>query len=176
MQHYEDEWFGTCLENDLSVLAAGPSVASGVWDEGAIDNVAIMISCLPFSWHAPLSEAVPLGEAREQEVANDDDGSEDLTWLFEAFAAGREHRPSTAELATFIGGVNALIRDGHYRIIENIFRSSLKSAPSQCLLALARATFPVRTRLSGWKTFLDMTTDLLSERGKDVAVLLKGML
>lgn len=98
----------------------------------------------------------------------------DLSWieLAEQPASGT---PS-ADLVTVIDGINVLLKQGRFFLIDKIFRSlSLEAMEPRMMLAFARTTFPVRTKLDEWRSFVSSVANELDKRGLDSQSLLRGL-
>lgn len=82
-----------------------------------------------------------------------------------------------AELETVIDGVNALIEQRDYAAIDRAIKQMPKSGTNRfVLVGLARATFPVRTKLNAWRAFILRCRANFASRGLDANQLLKGLL
>jgi hypothetical protein len=100
-----------------------------------------------------------------------------LDWYFDALSKNEDEQLSVAKLSDYIKGINSIIREEQYATLEKILHdATAKNAPSHVLLAFTRATYPVRTRIKGWKTFLASVVSKLERSGKDSGRLLKGMI
>ena len=73
--------------------------------------------------------------------------------------------------------MNRFIAAGDYKFLNRVFSQvPVHTASRHILLALARTTFPVRTKLSGWKPFVDQIRLAFDNRSLDSARLLKGLI
>ena len=98
----------------------------------------------------------------------------DARWIFEALRSGD---PDGRELiAQTIDGVNALIAKREFRFLDRVFVIIPPSTASRhVLLALLRASAPVRSKLTYWQTYVTKVRDAFDHRGLDSARLLRGL-
>ncbi|ASP20000.1 hypothetical protein ANTHELSMS3_01289 [Antarctobacter heliothermus] len=100
-----------------------------------------------------------------------------LDWFFEAVSLSEKEKISVSQLSQYIKGLNLLIGEERYMMLEKILNDSLKlRASSRILLAFARASYPVRSKINGWRGFLADVSAKLESEGKDSRKLLKGMI
>lgn len=100
-----------------------------------------------------------------------------LDWFFDAVSRSENETLSVSELSLYIKGLNAIIHEERYTMLEKILINSVKlGAPSRILLTFSRAAYPVRTRIIGWRAFLNKVAEKLDSNGKDSGRLLKGMI
>lgn len=98
----------------------------------------------------------------------------DLGWLFEALHS--TDASGVSMLGVVVDGVNTLIGAQEFRLLDKALSGiNVDTVSKHVLLGLARSTFPVRTALSEWKTFLKRVDEAFSRRELDSARLLKGL-
>lgn len=99
-----------------------------------------------------------------------------LDWYFDAISKGEDVELSVVELAVYIKGINDMVGHKQYFLLNKLLRDSIgKETPSEALIAFARAAFPVRSKISGWKVFLSGVKNRLESNGRDGERLLKGL-
>lgn len=99
----------------------------------------------------------------------------DEAWVFDAMKANDTDGPKYLEAV--VDGINRQIGKRAYRLINQILADANPSEMSRhILLALARGTFPVRSKLSNWKPFVVATAESFEGRGLDSERLLAGLL
>lgn len=75
-----------------------------------------------------------------------------------------------------VDGINDLIGKGDFSYIDRILVAvPVDTASRHVLLTLARSTFPVRQKLSGWKPFVTSLRGAFIARGLNADKLLKGL-
>ena len=100
-----------------------------------------------------------------------------LDWYFDALSQNEGGQLSVAKLSAYIRGINSIIYQQQYATLEKVLHdATARNASSHVLLAFARATYPVRSKVRGWKTFLTRVVSALERSGKDSGRLLKGMI
>ena len=97
----------------------------------------------------------------------------DATWIFQAY--GSSDSMGSEHLAPTIDGVNALIRVEAFERLDKVLLDCPSSAGRHVLLGLARATFPVRSRLTSWSAFVRKVETAFVERDLDAKSLLRGL-
>lgn len=98
----------------------------------------------------------------------------EISWLFSA-AASTDVSGSQL-VGKVIDGVNHLIRDKNFRTLDMALEAVPKRASKHVLVALARSSFPVRTKLVGWQSFIHELKHAFDARQLDGAKLLNGMI
>lgn len=99
----------------------------------------------------------------------------DEAWVFDAMRAGDRDGPKYLEAV--VDGINRQIAKRSFRLIDQILADAEPSEMSRhILLALARGTYPVRSKLSAWKPFLDATAEAFEKRGLNAKKLLAGLM
>lgn len=89
---------------------------------------------------------------------------------------GRNADPDTERLAEYISELNKLIAGYRFAQINQLLREvELDTISTPTMLALLRATFPVRSRLMDWSTLLEHVRVELGARGKNANRLLIGL-
>ena len=106
----------------------------------------------------------------------DIDQKSDISWIFLA-ALSTEANGATM-VGKVIDGVNALIKARDFKGIDRALRTvpAGENSSRHVLIALARSTFPVRTKLTSWTRFVRLVESCFADRGLDHARLLKGLL
>lgn len=100
---------------------------------------------------------------------------EDEAWVFEAMRANDAEGPKYLEAV--VDGINRQIAKRSFRLLDRILANADTSGMSRhILLALARGTYPVRSKLASWKPFLDATAHAFEQRGLDATKLLAGLM
>ena len=103
------------------------------------------------------------------------EASIDVGWMFDALRSTDDSGPSA--LTAVIDGVNNLIADSEYDLLNSTLTGiNVDTASKHVLLALARSTYPARTRLATWKDFVNRVDEAFRRRELDSDRLLKGLL
>jgi hypothetical protein len=98
----------------------------------------------------------------------------DAEWIFRAFSSSDSN--GAERLDATIEGINALVAQRKFNILNRVLRDISESTASRLvLLALARATFPFRSKLSTWQPFVIRVDFEFRRRGLESARLLKGL-
>lgn len=99
----------------------------------------------------------------------------DLTWAFSA--ARSTDANGLSVLDATIDGVNQLIASREYRFLDRVLDLiPTDKASRHVVLALARSSFPVRSKLTKWQKFVRNARTSFAVRGLDADRLLKGLL
>ncbi|WP_162888000.1 hypothetical protein [Sphingomonas mesophila] len=114
------------------------------------------------------------GRVSEGAIAETTPSVVDLRWFY---AACHSNDASGVQaLGTVIDGVNMLINLRAFRLLDSALRDLDAATTSKhVLLGIARATYPARSKLSGWKTFIAKVDEAFRQRGLDSARLLRGL-
>ncbi|MGU3468077.1 hypothetical protein ACLBXO_24810 [Methylobacterium sp. C33D] len=98
----------------------------------------------------------------------------DITWIFLALRSS--DATGSRWLGEVIDGVNHLISNEEFRHLDRALETiKVDAASRQILLGLARSTYPVRSRLNYWKTYIIDVHNNFLKRGLEADVLLKGL-
>ena len=98
----------------------------------------------------------------------------DTRWMF--FVINSIDSDGPAPLDATLDGINTLIGKRDFVLLNRFLRIvPTDSANRYALLGLARATFPVRTKLKDWQSFVENCYVAFNARGLDAAKLLKGL-
>lgn len=102
----------------------------------------------------------------------------DLSWYFSVVQEGVDAQPDAARLAVTIQGVSQLVKNGlrdEFDRLDNLLsQTECNSMSDASAVALVRASYPFRSKLSQWRPFAQRTANTLRERGSDPERLLKG--
>lgn len=99
----------------------------------------------------------------------------DLGWMFKALRSTND--TGIGVIASVVDGVNTLIAAGEFRLLDKALTNiNVATASKHVLLGLARSTFPVRTKLTAWRSFVNGVDEAFHQRNLDSARLLKGLL
>lgn len=113
--------------------------------------------------------------ARSDFPSPSDERKSDASWIFSAAMSTDANGASM--VGKVIDGVNELIAARDFKGIDRaLARVPTGNTSKHVLIALARATFPVRTKLSTWHTFVHEVQKGLANRGLDHTRLLKGLI
>jgi hypothetical protein len=98
-----------------------------------------------------------------------------LAWFFKAHD-GDISRSTSDELVAVINGFNVLLKQRQFQAIDQVFRTAkLSQLSPEKMVALARITFPVRTLLNEWQSFVRRAHQELQSRHLDATIILKGL-
>lgn len=113
---------------------------------------------------------------RNESFLSDEEPSADIRWIFEVAASTEENGASFVGMV--IDGVNTLISNGDFKSIDRALESMPvgENASRHVLVTMARATFPVRSKLTAWQGFVRSVSNSFAARGIDHARLLKGLI
>ena len=101
-----------------------------------------------------------------------DDGAK---WVFDAIFSRDD--TGVMVLGDTIDGLNRLIARGDFDYIDRVLSAiPTTTASRHILLAIARATFPIRQKLARWKPFVLSVKDAFISRGLDADRMLKGLI
>ena len=95
------------------------------------------------------------------------------SWIFSAHNSTDDNSQSL--VGKTIDGVNELIGQGQFSVLNLALDGCPETAGRYVLLTLARACYPVRSRLVSWQSFLRKVESEFIRRGLDSATLLKGL-
>jgi hypothetical protein len=99
----------------------------------------------------------------------------DTSWFFRALEADQE--TGLAILEEVIVGINSLIKAQRFGLLNSMLEDMPTAVTSQhILLALARSTFAVRSKLPKWKPFVLRVKLGFEARGLDANRLLMGLI
>jgi hypothetical protein len=99
----------------------------------------------------------------------------DMSWFAKAVAAGPQDC-NLMVLSDLIASVGKLIANKAFGNINFLLQEiDLRRLSPEVLLAIARATFPVRVELSEWPAFVAKIRVELNSRGLDAAQLSRGL-
>lgn len=85
--------------------------------------------------------------------------------------------PSTEQLALYIAGIHRMIIDKQFFELTIVLqRLPISQVSTASLVAVLRSTFPVREKLSNWKSATRLAEQELLHRGMDPSTVLKGLL
>lgn len=148
-------------EINISTKAVGRSTASHYFSFGEADSFNI--------W--PGAEVI---SEPDNGLADDTQTRIDLGWLFEALHSTDES--GVKVLGVVVDGVNDLVRSRAFRLLDQALSDiNVDTASKHVLLGLARSTYPVRTKLTEWKTFVIRVDEAFRRRELDSDRLLKGL-
>ncbi|UWQ83533.1 hypothetical protein [Leisingera caerulea] len=100
-----------------------------------------------------------------------------LDWYIRAVSLGADEPVSVSDLSYYIKGLNSLIGAGSYQTLNKLLDDVIgRDINIQVLLAFARASFPVRSEIVGWRNFVSKSADLLEAKGKNSETLLRGLI
>ena len=95
-------------------------------------------------------------------------------WIFSV--VNSTDADGTAPLDATIDGINSLIEKRDFVFLDRVLRLISDDRINRyALLGMARATFPVRSKLSYWQLFISNCHRALKNRGLDADKLLKGL-
>jgi len=97
----------------------------------------------------------------------------DASWIFRAHCS--DDRNGQQLLSQTIVGINSLIQKGQFTVLNQVIDNCPMSAGKHILLAFARASFPVRTRLTSWQSFIRKLEKEFETRGLNASTLLSGL-
>jgi len=99
----------------------------------------------------------------------------DFGWVFDA--ARSTDVNGASKLPFVIDGVNSLIASKSFGMLDRVIQViPVETASRHILLGIARATFPVRSKLNAWQQFVLQVKDEFANRGLNADGLLKGLL
>jgi hypothetical protein len=100
----------------------------------------------------------------------------DLSWLTTLYSSTENVRISSAQLQDVIININALLRDKKFDDLAFLLASlKFDRVAPEVLIAFARVTYQVRTRIGHWSKFLSNVELSLNSRGIDGKKLLRGL-
>lgn len=99
----------------------------------------------------------------------------DISWIFSA--ARSKDADGTRLVGKVVDGVNELIANRDFKAIDR----ALDSVPAEnrskhVLITLARTTYPVRTKLGRWQSYVSKVRSEFERRGLDYPRLLRGLI
>lgn len=97
----------------------------------------------------------------------------DASWMFQVVRSTDAQGETPLEAT--IDGVHELIRRGEFGVLDRVLKNVPESANRFALLGLARSTFPIRSKLAHWRSFVVKCKRALDKRGLDGEKLLKGL-
>lgn len=75
---------------------------------------------------------------------------------------------SLEQVGRIFDGLNELLHDYRFRMIDEAFESSrLPQMSVDAIVVFARTTYPARNRISRWRDFVDRAQRELADRGED---------
>lgn len=121
------------------------------------------------------SGRIPLAQgARKQALKSSQAIS--LSRVFQTLNGTASEKTGVKELATAIRFINRLIGEYKFDLLGRILLScKLDKMAPQMIIAFVRAIHPVRSRVRGWRRFVEKAKAELDQRGLDGAKLLRGV-
>ena len=98
----------------------------------------------------------------------------DLSWFIEAHA--NNEGASSATLVNIITGIHLLIKNRDFQMIDMVLRTTrLDRLAPEAIVAFARTSFPIRSRLSEWQRYLQRARKELRRRSLNAVSLMSGL-
>jgi hypothetical protein len=101
----------------------------------------------------------------------------DLSWYFELITRSVSHDGFTrSDTRSMLSNILELVAKGNFSILSALLSNSKTFELNVTLLvALARSTYVVRTKITSWADFIENLRSALSERGIDSDSVLRGL-
>lgn len=100
----------------------------------------------------------------------------DLTWLTDLYSSTENVRVSSSQLQTVISNISALLAGKRFDDLAFILASlKFDRVAPEVLIAFARQTAQVRTKIGHWTTFISTAERSLDARGINGKKLLRGL-
>lgn len=102
--------------------------------------------------------------------------SADLPWLATLEMGNRPARSTPDELITTINGLNIILKERNFQLMDAIFRQlDVTKISPEMMIAFIRTTFAAKSKLGEWCQLRDRIRDELSSRRFDPDTLLQGL-
>ena len=102
--------------------------------------------------------------------------STDLPWLAKLERDYRVVQSTADELITTINGLNIVLKDRNFELMDAIFHQlDVTKLSPEMMLTFVRTTFAVRSKLGGWAQLRERIRAELPSRSLDPEALMKGL-